>query len=399
MAIQKKAVAIGISGLLVVTGPAMAEGGTNTGQADQAKPPARTSQASTGQSLNGKLAVPDMSLQKLRGRGTSADPEQEQSRPVGQAPSKEAKKQPDISSVSNQPGVLTPRGHFALDPSLEYTYSSNSQVTLIGYTVVPAITVGLINVSQVNNSTIVAALTGRYGITNRLEFESKVPFVYRDSNTVTRPQNTGGSGNVVYSATGRGVGDIEAALRYQFNQGGPGVPYVIGTLRAIFPTGRGPFSVPYLSTEGSLIQETLPTGAGFWSVQPGINVIFPSDPAVFFGGVSYLYNFARDVNKTLAPGSYVGRVNPGDEISFNFGMGLALNDRSSFSLGYQHVFIRKSSYNGHFPTDETTTQLGQLLFGYAYAFTSSTSLNVSLGAGLTRDTPDVDLTIRVPMQF
>ena len=43
--------------------------------------------------------------------------------------------------------------------------------------------------------------------------------------------------------------------------------------------------------------------------------------------------------------------------------------------------------------------LGTLLLGYSYRLNSQRSLNVSLGAGLTRDTPDVTLTVRMPVTF
>lgn len=340
-------------------------------------------------------------LEALRGRGDSPEVPSA-SEPVGQAPSPAARQQPNTAPVNEQTGILTPRGHFVLEPSVEYQYTSNSQVALIGFTIIPAITVGLIDIRQVKQSTVVGALTGRYGITNWLEFDVKVPYVYRDQQSITRPLATSSTTNEVFSATGHDIGDVEVALRYQFNQGGASTPYFIGSLRAILPTGKNPFEVSYAQTSSAsadtLQQQELPTGAGFYGIEPGITAIFPSDPAVFFGGVNYLYNFARAVDKTIG-GSYIGEVQPGDQISFNFGMGLALNARSSVSLGYQHTFIEKTEYNGAFPSDATTLQLGQLLIGYSYSFTPATSLNVSLGAGLTQDTPDVSLTVRVPIMF
>ena len=45
------------------------------------------------------------------------------------------------------------------------------------------------------------------------------------------------------------------------------------------------------------------------------------------------------------------------------------------------------------------TQLATLLLGYSYRLSKKTTLNVSVGAGLTRDTPDVSLTLRLPMTF
>jgi len=43
--------------------------------------------------------------------------------------------------------------------------------------------------------------------------------------------------------------------------------------------------------------------------------------------------------------------------------------------------------------------LGTLLIGYSYRVTPKTTLNFSIGAGLTRDTPDLTLTMRVPISF
>ena len=45
------------------------------------------------------------------------------------------------------------------------------------------------------------------------------------------------------------------------------------------------------------------------------------------------------------------------------------------------------------------TQLGTLLLGFSYRISDKRTVNVAVGAGLTRDTPDVSLTIRVPTSF
>jgi hypothetical protein len=45
------------------------------------------------------------------------------------------------------------------------------------------------------------------------------------------------------------------------------------------------------------------------------------------------------------------------------------------------------------------TQLGTLLLGYSYRFNAKRSLSIAVGAGVTRDTPDVSLTVRMPLSF
>ncbi|VTU26189.1 hypothetical protein RA8CHR_03291 [Variovorax sp. RA8] len=80
-------------------------------------------------------------------------------------------------------------------------------------------------------------------------------------------------------------------------------------------------------------------------------------------------------------------------------MGLALNERSSFSVGVDLNSIGKTTQNGMPVVTSVRTQLASLQLGYAYRISDKTSLNVTVGAGLTRDTPDLTLTVRLPMSF
>ena len=323
-------------------------------------------------------------------------------RPVGQAPEKpEESRPPEIAQLFEQPGVLTARGQFVMEPSVQYSYSSTNRVALVGYTIIPAIVIGLIDVQSVNRQTWTGAATARYGLTNRLEVEAKLPYVYRNYDSVTRPLGEGASMDSVFNATGKGIGDIEFGARYQLNEPRADGPYYVAGLRFKTRTGKDPFEVSYRqgSTLGSAtLQEELPTGSGFYGIQPSLSVIYPSDPAVFFGGINYLWNIDRDVNRDIL-GQHVGKVEPGDAIGLNFGMGLALNERAAFSLGYEHTYIGRTKVDGAAPPSATATQLASLLLGYSYRINNKTSVSLSLGTGLTRDTPDVQLTLRAPISF
>jgi hypothetical protein len=43
--------------------------------------------------------------------------------------------------------------------------------------------------------------------------------------------------------------------------------------------------------------------------------------------------------------------------------------------------------------------LGTLLIGGSYRFNEKRTLNFTLGVGVTRDTPDATVTVRVPMAY
>jgi hypothetical protein len=294
--------------------------------------------------------------------------------------------------------VLTPKGALILEPSLQYSYSTANRVSVVGFSIIPALIVGLIDVRTVNRSAWVASLTGRYGVTNRLEFEARVPYVYRDDSTLARPFNAPAGADAVFNADGNGIGDVEFTARYQFNEGGMEKPYFIGTLRFKTRTGTDPFEVERVSPPSAAfaganqLEAELPTGSGFYAIQPGLTVLYPTDPAVFFGSLLYLHNFERDV------GGEFGKVDPGDIFEFNFGMGLALNERASFSLGYDHSILEEPKVNGVVPPLAVSTQIGQLAFGYSYRLSARTTVNASLAIGITEDAPDMQLTLRLPIR-
>nr|WP_233556488.1 acetate kinase [Noviherbaspirillum sedimenti] len=376
-----------------------------------------------------RRAVTSESLNAQRGRGP-ADPAQQpqggqaaqapqdgqavqtaqaaQGGPVGQAPQQEARP-PEVAQIFDQPGVLTPRGKYVLEPSLQYSYSSANRVALIGYTVIPALLIGLIDVREVKRNTFTAALATRFGLTNRLEVEARIPYVYRSDSTVSREVGTGSANDTdrTFSASGRQIGDVELGMRYQLNDGGIDKPYYIGTLRFKSRTGRDPFEVVtdcvqrcVGNSSGTGLPLELPTGSGFYSLQGGLTWLFPSDPAVFFGSVTYLHNFKRsNVSRTVLNGEreFLGSVEPGGIFGFNFGMGLGLNDRTSFSIGYDHNSVGRTKLNGQVVPGSVRTQLGTLLLGYSYRINDRRTLAVSLGAGLTRDTPDITLSVKLPI--
>ena len=81
------------------------------------------------------------------------------------------------------------------------------------------------------------------------------------------------------------------------------------------------------------------------------------------------------------------------------GMGLALNEKAAISIGYDQSIIGKTKQNGQEVAGAVRITLGTLLLGGTYRFSDRMSLNVALGVGVTRDTPDVTFTARLPINF
>jgi hypothetical protein len=355
-------------------------------------------------------------LADQRGAGMAGDQQASQAtvpqgaaQPVGQPPKRD-NRPPAVAPLFEAPGVLTQKGKYVLEPALQFGYSSSNRVALVGYTVIPAILIGLVDVREIKRNSFTASLSARTGLTNRLEVELKVPYVYRSDATVSREIFTGTAVENVFSTSGKALGDVELAARYQLNDGGADKAYYIGGLRFKSRTGRDPFNVVTdclrrcvgEGATGTGLPLDLPTGSGFYSLQPSLTWLFPSDPAIFFGSVSYLHNFKRsNVSRLVLNGErdLLGELAPGGVIGFNFGMGLALNDKASLSLGYDHSSIDRMRQNGITVPGSVRTQLGTLLIAYSYRLSAKRTLNVSIGAGVTRDTPDVSLSVRLPFNL
>lgn len=317
---------------------------------------------------------------------------------------------PRTAPIFEEPSVLTRAGGWVLEPSLQYANSSNNRVSLLGYTIVPALVIGLVDVREVKRNTATAALTLRHGVTRRFEVEARVPYLYRSDTIKAREIGVGSALDKVVGASGRGLGDVELAGRYQLTDGQGRWPVTIASLRYKARNGTDPFEVVTdcqqrcagEGTTGTGQPLSLPTGSGFRSLQAGLTWLVPSDPAVLFGSFSYLHNFARDqVQRRVLDGQYelLGRLAPGPVLGFNVGIGLALNDRGSFSVGYDHASVATTKQNGVTVPGSVRAQVGTLVFGYSFRLDERRTLNFSIGAGLTPDAADVTLGVRMPLSM
>lgn len=319
----------------------------------------------------------------------------------------QAEQLPDLPRVSNEVGgVLSPKGRLTVEPSMGYSYSSVNRIAIEGFTILPALLVGIIDVVEADRDSYSARLTGRYGVTNRLEAELSVPWIYRDDATRSREFLTGAVEDRVFKAQGQGLGDIELGLRYQFRRKSLASPFLVGGLRIKSTTGSDPFEI---ATNSSLTGQPkftneLPTGSGFWSINPSLTFIYPSDPVVFFGSVGYLWTLEDDKGTSEdANGNMIGfgKIDPGDAFRASFGLGLGLNESSSFSISYQIDQFTKTRIQTAAEPEiaGSDVTIGKLLIGYSLRINNGPPFNIAVGIGTTDDAPDTDLTFRIPFNF
>ncbi|MHB1287332.1 MAG: hypothetical protein ACYCYP_12425 [Leptospirales bacterium] len=310
--------------------------------------------------------------------------------PVGKAPKKK-ESAPQIATLVNNTGILIPQGKLLVENSFEYIHNSATQVALQGFTVIPAILIGTINVESVEQDYYMDILTFYYGITNSLELETDVPYVYRTENVLSYPLN-GGSGNLIQTGSnGSGLGDIQFGLHDQLNQSGFDGAFFLANVIAKANNGSNPFTIPIESKTGLLTAQ--PTGSGFWSIEPSLTAIYPSDPVVFYANAAYIYNFSANFGGTL------GTINPGNATDLSFGAGFSLNDKTSFDIGYDQMTLWPPTQNGVQIPLTQVLQLGSLVLGYSYNVSQYFFYLLNVEVGVTPDAPNIQISFRVPLFF
>jgi hypothetical protein len=315
--------------------------------------------------------------------------------PVGEAPPEQPPATAAVEALPEGQNALLGRGRLVNEPSLEYSRASNNRLVFRGAVIAEGIQIGLLEANDTARDTLVVSMAARYAVTDRLEVEARVPYIYRSDRITTLSQNATQTTRT-FELSGADVGDLEVSARYQLNSGRNGSPLWVASARVKSDTGRGPFD---LERDEQGVATELATGSGFWGVQGGISVLYPSDPVVLFANASYLYNIERDVDRTFGSVT-VGNVDPGDSISGGFGFGFALNPRFSYSLGYSHAYVMETVTELNDTTQTSNAlQVGTLQFGMSFRASERLTLSTSVDVGVTRDAPDVRVSFRSPFRW
>lgn len=312
--------------------------------------------------------------------------------PVGEAPPEQ---KVEVASVPEGSGVLTPRGHFVLEPQFNYTHGSTNRLVFRGVEIATGIQIGVIEASDADRNAVEGALDMRYGLTDRLEVEARAPYLYRSDRVTTLAQRDA-SITRTDELTGSHWGDVELAGRYQINSGAGPWPIFIAGLRVKSDTGSNPYTI---GRDQFGAATKLATGSGFWGVDSSLTMLYPTDPAVIFAGIDYLNQIPRSLNRDVGD-AIIQRVKPGESFGANAGFGFALNPRFSFSLGYKHTYIAptKLVISG-IQTKSQSLQVGQVTVGWAFQLTPRITITNTYAIGTTRDAPDMQIIFRIPIRF
>ena len=385
-------------------------------ESPQSPPPQRVAQNTT---ISGTPpgpqedpAIQDRAVADQRRRSDSPNqPNNDLPQEVGVRP-EEDEDDTYLAIFSDVGGILTPRGTLFLEPAIDFTASSDNRFFFEGVEIIDAILIGAIEATDTDRLAVTERVGLRYGVTSRIEVDAQLPFVYREDRVagVAIDDLT----DVDDARFGSGLGDVSFGARYQLNNGGKW-PYLIANLRAKAPTGTGPFE---LERAENGIESELATGSGFWTLEPSLSFILPSDPAVIFGNIGYQANLSTspDVLLSTSPTEEqrITEFRPGDAISASLGVGLSLNERLSVNFGYDHrYFFRTQSVREVTTIDavggdretitatlrQEPTTVGNFLFGGSYVVNEKLRLNLNTGFGATDEAPDFRVSLRASIKL
>ncbi|QIQ85690.1 transporter [Erythrobacter sp.] len=361
------------------------------------------------------LAIPDdPSLAFFRKQDLEASfvlPSQEEPPTGGGGDEEEERRSPApteaVAEISGeQQGRFGDRLGF--DLGLSYSHFDTARISLNGFLALDAIFLGTISIDQVKSDIFTFDPTIRYGINDRLFVDANLPFLYRTSNF--RSGGAGGSASALVERTihDEGLGDLSIGASYRAIAETAKLPDVVVSARVKFPTGRDPFGIEFVEVTGSegnlQVPENLATGTGVYGASLGFAVLKTLDPLVVFGNATYFHNFSRDFDDIdEAEGDIPGRVDIGDAFQFGAGLAFALNDKSSISMSYSQRIVERTRLTPEGQDSRivvgSQANVGLVNLGATFSLGPRLALVTNVGIGLTDDSPDMSVGIRLPFRF
>jgi hypothetical protein len=267
-------------------------------------------------------------------------------------------------------GLVLPAWRMEVIPSVAYGNRIVQGLTLVQTPEgIPTVADQRLREDQLRGS-----LALRLGLPLASQIEVHVPY-----NWLRRSRSLGDGSDA--TNIGSGIGDVEVAFSHQFFVEDGWRPALIGGVAWRFNTGQNPFRSPVAA---------IATGSGTDQIRGRITALKTSDPLVFFATLSYAHD--------LPSNESFGRVQTGDALGVQLGMALSLNPDTSMTFGLSQEFRRRTRLDGD-ALPGTDTQSSSFSLGLGRVLSTRLLLDLSLGIGLTRDTPDYVFQISLPFRF
>ncbi|MDA8250218.1 MAG: hypothetical protein M0Z28_13740 [Rhodospirillales bacterium] len=264
--------------------------------------------------------------------------------------------------------ALLPSGGVQIEPAFTYARNEISFPSFLN-------TGGALGTTTVANAQLrqnnyIGDIAVRAGLPFGTQVEVDVPYRYLDQRTNVTVGLAGQT--ITGTGSGGGMSDVTATLYKQVLTEGPWRPDVIA-------------AVQYSANTGGVV-DGFDLGNGFPLVRGLLTAVKQVDPIALAAGLGF--------GKGLpAPG-----ISPGNEFDTSFGAYLSASPETTLRLQLNQRFLTDATHDGTTLVGSGLTQ-ATLVAGVAVIVAPHTLLDVSVGVGLTSDTPKYFLRVSLPITF
>ncbi len=285
-----------------------------------------------------------------------------------------------LTAVDKQYSLIR-KGGLQVNYELSYAYIGQEKIN----TDLASGQATLFSVQNSNSHTVTNTLMVDYGLRNNLTANVSMPFISRYADTTS------------YSGVSHTIGDLGLNVRWQPLEVKRDEPTLTLTGGVRLATGDSPFKVDN--------DKGLATGSGIHTFSLGANVTRIVDPVALFGSLNLGYGLrAKHLHQSLYNAT-LREVRPGASFGFGLGFAYALSYKITTSVSFQEMISDRSTLffenpDRSLPPTRAQTQTqaaGILSFGLGYRFSPKTTVNFTVGAGLTSAAPNLTLTMSVPL--
>jgi hypothetical protein len=281
-----------------------------------------------------------------------------------------------LTAVDKQYSMIK-RGQVQVSYDLNYAYIGQEKIV----TDLGAGGLTLFEIENVSSHTVTNTISADYGILNNLTGNVTLPVISRYATVKGR------------SGISNSIGDIGLGARWQpIESRRDSANYTItGNVR--LPSGRSPFKI--VSGSGQA------TGSGVTSFTGGLNINRIVDPVALFGSVSIGGALPAKHLYQVTGTRVLTRVAPGMNVGFGMGFAYALSYGISTTLSFQESISAGSKlrFADGLNAKTSVQTSGMLNFGLGYRVSPKTTVNISVGVGITADSPNMSLGMNLPLAF
>lgn len=272
---------------------------------------------------------------------------------------------------------LSKQGSYSMIYDFGYSYYANTALDLALDS--GSSTINRLRIENNAQHAVTNTFTFQYGLLNNLTLTGSMPFVAK----VNPPTD----------ASTFGLGDLTVGARWEpFPLGTTPLPVtLLGNFTA--PTGTSPYTINTLTG--------MSTGQGYYSFGGGVSTRKFIDPIVLFGTLSANAGLSKNGLSQANGNRILTGFNPGYTVGYGMGFAYSLNYDVSLTMSYQQSFVFNSEYrfsNGDISSSSTSSS-ATLTSSLGIRVSPKTIVNVSLGFGLTPDSPNVLLGLSLPLDF